>query len=145
MKRLIIILVAITTLAACNKTNVKTTLFEDGSVKSEKNFKTVDGKEELTKEINFHPNGKKYIEGHYKDGLRDGYWASWYNDGQLWSEGNFKKDKSDGERTVYHPNGTLHYKGTFDMGKRVGVWTFYDEAGVKVNEINYDESTEFRD
>lgn len=145
MKRLITIIVAITTLIACNQTNVKTTLFEDGSVKSEKTYKTVNGQEQITKEISFHPNGKKYIEGHYKDGLRDGYWASWYNDGQLWSEGNFKQDKSDGERSVYHPNGTLHYKGTFNTGKRVGIWTYYDETGVKVNEINYNESPELPD
>lgn len=145
MKHIFILLCSIAILTACNKTTIKRDYFEDGTLKSEKTFKKIDGKDILLKEINYHPNGNKYIEGNYKDGLREGKWASWYKDGQLWSEGNFKQDKSDGVRSVYHPNGNLHYKGTFDIGKRVGIWLFYDESGIKINEINYDESPEFRD
>ncbi|MDY0343768.1 MAG: hypothetical protein RBR28_09355 [Lentimicrobium sp.] len=145
MKRIFILLIAITTLAACNKPTIKKDFFEDGTLKSEKTFEKIDGKEVLIKEIRYHPNGKKYIEGNYNEGLREGKWTSWYNDGQLWSEGNFKQDKSDGERTVYHSNGKLHYKGAFDMGKRVGIWLFYDEFGVKINEINYDKTPESKD
>ena len=145
MHRLLILALSLTLLASCNQTNVKKELFEDGTVKSEKTFKKIDGAEQLVKEVVYHPNGKKYIEGNYKNDKREGYWASWFKDGTLWSEGNFKEGESDGERTVYHPNGKLYYKGTFSMGKRIGKWLFYDENGKKLNEIDYDKLPEFRE
>ncbi|GAP42222.1 protein containing MORN repeat variant [Lentimicrobium saccharophilum] len=144
MKQFLFFFAAFLLLTSCNKPYVKKELFEDGSVKSEKTFKKTDGKEELLKEVVFHQNGKKYIEGNYKNGLREGYWASWYDDGTLWSEGEFRDGESHGKRSVFHPNGTLYYEGRFDMGKRVGVWKFYDENGGLVNEIDYDKAPEMR-
>lgn len=125
-------------LVSCSRTSVKKEKYENGTIKSEKTFERIDGKEHLVKEVQYHPNGKKYIEGGYKDDLRDGFWASWYDDGQLWSEGEFRNGKSHGRRTVYHPNGQKYYEGTFDMGKRTGVWVFYNEEGLKIKEVNYD-------
>ena len=144
MKHFLFFFAALLLITSCNKPFVKKELFEDGSVKSEKTFKKVDGKEELLKEVVFHPNGKKYIEGNYKNGLREGYWASWYEDGTLWSEGEFRDGESHGKRTVFHPNGTLYYEGRFEKGKRVGLWKFYDENGNLVNEIDYDKAPEMR-
>lgn len=122
---------------SCGKTTVEKEQYEDGKVKTEKTFKTIEGEKALVKEVHYHPNGKKYIEGNYKDNKRDGYWASWYDNGQLWSEGNFKDGLSDGKRTVYHQNGKLYYEGTFTMGDRTGIWKFYDENGNLTNEIDY--------
>lgn len=128
---------AVLLMTSCNQLTVEKELFDDGSVKLEKTFEKIEGKEELVKEVAYHPNGQKYMEGAFKNDLRQGKWTSWYEDGTLWSEGEFNAGESHGVRTVYHPNGKLHYKGTFDNGERIGVWTYYDEDGTKTKEINY--------
>ncbi len=138
MYRLLILALSLTLLASCNNTSIKKDLFEDGSVKSEKTFEKVDGREQLVKEVVYHPNGQKYMEGAYKDNLREGKWTSWYEDGTLWSEGEFVAGESQGKTSVFHPNGQLHYEGSFDNGERVGIWTFSDENGIKIKEIDYD-------
>ncbi len=119
-------------LISCSGPTVKKEKYDNGKVKSEKTYQKIDGKEQLVKEIQYHPNGKKYIEGGYSNELRDGHWKSYYEDGKLWSEGDFLKGESHGKRTVYHPNGKKYYEGNFDMGKRSGLWVFYDEDGIKL-------------
>lgn len=143
MNRLLLFIIgAVLLMTSCNHENVQKELFDDGSVKLEKTFEKVDGKDQLVKEVAYHPNGEKYMEGTFKDELREGKWTSWYDDGTLWSEGEFKDGESHGMRTVYHSNRQLHYKGAFDKGERVGVWTYFDEDGTKTKEINYDKAPE---
>ncbi|HPG32789.1 MAG: hypothetical protein M9948_12255 [Lentimicrobium sp.] len=138
MRRLLMIALSITMFTACQRTHVKKELYEDGTLKSEKTYEKVNGKEVLVKEVDYHPNGQKYMEGGYVNELREGYWASWYKSGSLWSEGEFKAGESNGKRTVYFENGKIYYTGYFNMGKRSGTWTFFDEDGEKINEIVYD-------
>jgi len=138
MHKLLYSLLVLALLVSCSRPTVKKENYEDGTIKSELTYRKIDGKEQLIKEIRFHPNGNKYIEGEYKDDLRDGLWASYFEDGKLWSEGVFVKGESHGKRIVYHPNGQKYYEGNFTMGKRTGIWIFWDEDGNKVNEINYD-------
>jgi antitoxin component YwqK of YwqJK toxin-antitoxin module len=138
MQKLFYFFLALILFVSCSRTSVKKEKFDDGKIKSEKTYQKIDGKDQLIKEVQFHPNGKKYIEGKYKDNLRNGYWASWYKDGKLWSEGEFVKGESHGKRTVYYPNGKKYYEGNFNMGKRTGIWMFYDEQGKKVKEVDFD-------
>lgn len=138
MQRILILLLTLTLFVSCRNTTVEKETYPNGNIKSEKTYKTIEGKKELVKEVHYYENGKKYIEGNYEHNKRSGYWASWYEDGQLWSEGDFKDGESDGKRTVYHENGKLYYEGIFKMGERVGIWKFYDESGKPINEIDYD-------
>jgi antitoxin component YwqK of YwqJK toxin-antitoxin module len=138
MQKLLYALLGMFILASCSKTTVKKENYDDGTVKSELTYKKIDGKEQLIKEIRFHPNGKKFFEGEYKNEKRDGYWASWFQDGTLWSEGEFLNGESHGKRTVYHANGNKYYEGNFTNGKRTGIWVFYSEDGKKEREIDYD-------
>ena len=138
MQKLLLSVLILALMSSCSRQTVKKEKFDDGKIKSEKTYEKFGGKEKLIKEVQFHPNGQKYMEGSYKDELRDGYWASWFKDGKLWSEGEFVKGESHGKRTVYFPNGRKYYEGSYNMGKRTGVWVFYDEDGNKVKEVNYD-------
>jgi antitoxin component YwqK of YwqJK toxin-antitoxin module len=138
MKRLLIISWALLMFVACNRTTTETEKYEDGKIKVEKTYKKVNGEKELIKEVHYHPNGQKYIEGNYKDNKREGYWASWFENGQLWSEGEFRNGLSEGKRTVYHENGKVYYEGNFKDGERVGVWRFFNDAGVLTTETDYD-------
>lgn len=89
---------------------------------------------ELVKEIRYYQNGRKEIEGRYKNGKRHGKWTYWYDNGNVWSEGEYKNGKSHGYRKVYHPNGKLFYEGNYKNDKPVGAWKFYDEKGRFVKE-----------
>ena len=137
-----LLLVFIVLFSACSRTVVKKENYDDGKIKSEKTYKKINGKEQLIKEVQYHPNGNKYMEGNYTDELRDGHWVSWYSNGTVWSEGDFVKGESHGRRTVYFTNGSKYYEGNYNMGKRTGLWVFYDETGNKVKEVNYDKETE---
>ncbi len=139
MQKIIILLVSVVFTLACNRDTIERETYDGGQVKQEKTYKSVNGEKELLKEVHYHKNGQKYIEGNYKDNKRDGYWVSWYDNGQLWSEGEFKDGLSNGKRTVFHKNGTLYYEGYFTMGERTGTWKFYNEAGELTSETNYDE------
>lgn len=135
--RFTIICIALTFFAACSNTSVEKETYSDGKIKTEKVYEGEGESKALVKEVHYYNNGKKYIEGNYKNNKRDGYWASWYENGQLWSEGNFADGLSEGKRTVYHQNGKLYYEGNFINGERSGIWRFFNEEGKLVNEIDY--------
>lgn len=113
-------------------------VFDDGTPRIVSYYSDDSPEAELLKETVFFPSGNKHMEGTYKDGLRDGKWTSWYEDGAVWSEGYFKEDLGHGVRTTYYPNGKVRYQGMMEMGERKGVWKFFDEEGALVQEVNYD-------
>lgn len=137
MRYLLLLLPLFVLFTSCNRTTIEKENYADGKVRSEKTFKKIDGEKQLIKEVVYHPNGKKYIEGGFKAEKREGYWASWFENGNLWSEGEFKNGESHGKRTVYHQNGKIYYEGNYDMGKRTGIWKYYDENGKLLNETDY--------
>ncbi len=61
----------------------------------------------------FHDNGKKAAQGEYKDGLKNGKWNFWYDNGKKTAE------------------------GSFHMGEKVGKWIEYNTQGEKVSEQVY--------
>ena len=64
--------------------------------------------------IEYHENGEKKSEGHYKDGKKFGKWTEWFDSGTIRGRGNYKNGVEDGK------------------------WTYYDEDGKKTKEIVYD-------
>ncbi len=126
-------------LAACKPSVVKEVVqsYPDGSPKIVRFFKEDDGNKILVKEILYHPNHQKYMEGEYKNNKRDGLWTSWYQNGNKWSEGRFKDGLDDGYRYIFHENGKKEIEGTYKDGKKVGVWKFYDDKGNFIKEENF--------
>ncbi len=115
--------------------------FPDGKPKLEQYFST-DGKETLIKEIEYHPNQKKKMEGGFSNQQRDGLWTAWFDDGKKWSEGYFKNGQNDSIRSVWHPNGNTYYIGHYKEGKKIGIWKFWDEAGKLTKEVDFDKMPE---
>lgn len=89
-----------------------------------------------------YPNGKKKLEGYYRDGKRIGLWMAWYESGILWSQGNYHDGKRNGYSALYYPDGKIRAEGTYSNNQRSGQWTFYNESGIKVKTLNYDHSTD---
>ena len=52
-----------------------------------------DNRNEIEKHIEYYSNGKKKLEGHYKDGKHDGLWTHWHENGQKKRQSHYKNDK----------------------------------------------------
>lgn len=119
-------------------------------------------KDKKDKHIDFHENGRKYIEGIFKNGKKVGLWTEWYSSGLIMSE----KYHHDGEKTVdvvtwvikgnlecrcSYKNWELHgiytkwdcktgnkdYESTYNDGKLDGLTILWDHEGNKYREVMY--------
>ena len=48
---------------------------------------------------------KKWYEGYYKDGLKDGIWTFWDRNGQIKSETNYTEGQKHGKKIIYNNKG----------------------------------------
>lgn len=110
-------------------------IWDNGHPKLVRLFAEIDGEPEAIREIQYHSNGVKSLEGPLLNGERNGLWQSWYEDGNLWSEGNFEKGKRQGKAVVYHPNGRKMLEGQYTDDQRTGLWHSWDEDGNLINEL----------
>jgi antitoxin component YwqK of YwqJK toxin-antitoxin module len=77
----------------------------------------------------FHPNGKPFIEGQFKNGRQVGEWKYYFDNGQLNRKMTYKDGKLDGSWEINRADGTLQAKRGFKDGLRDGDWTNYDATG----------------
>ena len=76
------------------------------------------------------PNGNIKTEGwNNEDGLRDGIWYSYYENGVKWGETAYKNGLKEGHSIVLYSNGKVRYMGDYSNDKKVGHWVFYLESG----------------
>ena len=69
---------------------------------------------QLIKEETFHFIGSKSMVGTYKDGMRDGEWAYWFENGQIRMRGNYKSGQRDSLWTHWYDNGVIASKYFYD-------------------------------
>jgi antitoxin component YwqK of YwqJK toxin-antitoxin module len=133
-------------LLGCGPTELKSVIpanseivstYADGKPKAIKVYTETNGAKEWTGEIQFHKNGTKSIEGAIKNGLHEGEWISWYDDGSLWSKGSFKNGIRDGRGIVYYRNGNIQIEGFYEKGERTGLWKSFDDEGNLISETDY--------
>ena len=70
-------------------------------------------------------------QGRLKDGMKEGKWVEYWNNGKLMRKGSYKKGVMVGEwkwREYWH-NGQLMRKGSYKNGMKVGEWVGYDYNG----------------
>jgi antitoxin component YwqK of YwqJK toxin-antitoxin module len=77
----------------------------------------------------FHPNGKPFIEGQFKEGRQQGEWTYYFDNGQVNRKATYKDGKPNGSWEVYRADGTLAAKRSFKDGVRDGDWITYDATG----------------
>lgn len=138
MKNLFVKVLALVFILACSSLpfEVVEETHENGSPKVVRYYKN-ESKEIILKEIQYHADSSKYMEGNYKNGERDGVWTAWYRNGNVWSTGKYKNGIEDGKKTVYHENGQKYYEGVMKDEKRTGIWTFWNSEGEVVKTIDY--------
>jgi hypothetical protein len=77
----------------------------------------------------YYVNGQRSNEITYKDGVYDGTFTSFHDDGSKSVVQHYGPKGADGEDIGYHRAGQVAYRGTYKEGKQVGTWTWFDEAG----------------
>lgn len=123
--------------------------FEEGVLNGPAEF-YVDGKPMMITEFRngqqagettVYTNGKKSTVMHYKDGMIDGPFMSFDEQGNLIREVVYVAGKMEGECSVYYPDGTLMEHSTYKNGQLDGEVQKYYPSGV-VREISTFENGE---
>lgn len=91
------------------------------------------------KEIQYYESGALMMEGAIKNGLREGEWKSYFEDGKTQSTGFFHEGIRTGATTIYYENGNLYMEGPYKDGRQIGQWSYYDEQGYLLRIDDYGE------
>lgn len=83
--------------------------------------------------------GKIIAEGIIDDeGVKDGPWKEFYDDGQLRSEGNYRNGNRIGKWRFYHPNNNLEQEGNYNnQGNPDGTWKWYYDDNSLLREESF--------
>jgi len=76
-------------------------------------------------------------QGEHINGAKQGLWKCYYEDGKVQQEGEYEKDEKSGYWKFYHASGKLALEGNYTADKETGEWIVYDEAGNKIDVIDY--------
>ena len=76
---------------------------------------------------------------HYKYGIKDSTYTSFFFDGKIETEGKFNMGDKDGKWSYFHSNGKLYYNQVYDLGQQNSTIKMYQEDGTLDKEINYAE------
>lgn len=71
----------------------------------------------------------------YKDGVKNGMWSIFFENGQKFHEGNFENGKEEGEWNSWYENGKPESQGEFVEGSINGLWKKWHFNGLKLSEI----------
>lgn len=67
-------------------------------------------------------------QGEFVFGLKNSQWKEWYDNGQLKEITNWKNGLMDGNFLQYSQEGNINTKGTFNMGRKNGMWIDFIEG-----------------
>ncbi len=85
----------------------------------------------------WYENGQKAQEAVFDFGKEEGPWTWWYENGQKGVEGVYKNGKKEGTWTWWQANGQKAMEGAFKNGLEDGLWILWHENGQKEQEGAY--------
>jgi antitoxin component YwqK of YwqJK toxin-antitoxin module len=106
--------------------------FESKALMTVESYKK--GKLEGTRTV-YYGDSKPAEEAFYINGLKQGSYKKWANNGVVLEEATYDKDQYEGQAIYRDPLGNIVAKGLYKKGKKVGMWQFY-EGGKLVSEEN---------
>ncbi len=83
-------------------------------------------------------NGQVQQKGFFRDGKLDSLWEYFNEDGQRYRSGSFKSNLQDGAWQDYHPNGKVAASGNYYLGRQHGSWIYYYEDGTVSQRGHYE-------
>lgn len=76
--------------------------------------------------LEFYPNEQIKVRGWYSNGLKDGYWKFFHENGQLWQELDYEDGEiRDGTYTWYEPSGAFAGRDVYKEGKQITIGSRY--------------------
>jgi hypothetical protein len=87
--------------------------------------------------IDYATNGDRMIQGTYLDGVQNGEWMLWYENGVPASIDHYVNGLQSGLHTSWYANGQKALEGEYQRGKREGVWTQWDPTGLRSHKTIY--------
>lgn len=135
-----------------NGKKAQTTLYYNNGVKAAEGFYVNEKKDSVWKYYSYYnknlsavdrfDNGKKngvcekyYSDGSlleelmWKEGVKDGIWNQYFQNGRPKLTGAYKNDKRQGKFTFYYPDGSIETKGAFNKDMMDGSWITYNPNG----------------
>lgn len=79
--------------------------------------------------ISYYENGSVFTEGNIKDGLKDGVWKTYYENGEISQTSMYVRSELNGLQQTWYPSGNINVEGEMQNNKRVGEWNWYFESG----------------
>jgi antitoxin component YwqK of YwqJK toxin-antitoxin module len=79
------------------------------------------------------PGHQKMEEGDYVEGVRQGKWTLWHENGKVRRIESFSNGKLDGSWKQYREDGTLESEQSFRNNLRDGKWVAYDSTGKRID------------
>jgi len=83
-------------------------------------FYLANEKEAFTGDVISFESGRPVLEGHVKNGLRDGLWIYYYPSGQKQAEGNYTDGLKEGTWSYWKENGEQDMTEVYKMGNKLG-------------------------
>ena len=127
-------------LSGCLNSSIRkeTILSENGSIEKEIIFQIVDDDEAKKKELEYYPSGAKKSLYHFKDGVKEGAFFLWYENGEVQQRGVIMSGKYLIDSLIsYYSNGQIKEIYVFDKSGKKKYNTSYYESGVKSSEASY--------
>lgn len=93
---------------------------------------------EIVDVVEYYPQGGVKLKGKSQGGDRLGRWISFYPNGLKWSEIEYRNGIKEGDAISYFPNGMMRYQGRYYNDERTGIWTFYDTTGALIQRVDMD-------
>lgn len=89
----------------------------------------------------YYKNGKKMREGHYVDGLKDGFWTRWFANGQKNAEGVYKLGRLEGLWRMWNIDGSNMNETFFRKGRLEAILSdIKDDKSNAVEDHNADKT-----
>ena len=119
----------------------------DGSVEEEYQYYLDPGNNERIQEgwyNSYYSNGNYEWVGIHKQDKRDGKWSKYYLDGTLWQEMNYVDGKLEGKETLYQAGGKIYEK--YWVNDALEKWLYFrPENENAVHEVNFVNGKQERD
>lgn len=87
--------------------------------------------------VRYFSSGQEAERKHWKNGVQEGEWNLFYENGQPRLQAFFADGQLDGSVRAYTYEGVLKTSGNYSKGKREGKWTYYDEQGKQLSAVIY--------
>lgn len=77
------------------------------------------------------------ITGTLKNGVRDGLWTAWHENGNVESEVVYIDGDRHGIMSTWYEDGKLRYTGAYANNEKIGEWIYYDKSGKELKRVQY--------